>query len=214
MTFAPVKAFSYVVVGGIIILSMLEEKGRTENATNDEVLLRQSLKQPARYEELVNRYRPAFFRRARRLLGNCPEVEEAVADTFVKIYFKATSFESRGQGSFRSWAYRILTNTTLSYSRRRHQEQLRQVNWEEAWFDEFVDEAGGRFRTSLEVNNFVAVVLGRLPERLAKVLQLRFFDGYSLKEIAKSEQLTVGAVKTCLYRAKKEFRRLSTLLGY
>jgi len=58
------------------------------------------------------------------------------------------------------------------------------------------------------MRDYVASFLSRMPAQLARPLSLHFIDEYSQKEIAEMEGTTVSAVKTKIYRAKREFTRL------
>ena len=54
----------------------------------------------------------------------------------------------------------------------------------------------------------MASVLSRMPQGLARALSGFFIDGKTQEEIAREEDLSVGAVKTRVHRAKAEFRRI------
>jgi len=48
-----------------------------------------------------------------------------------------------------------------------------------------------------------------MPKNLSRVLSLHFIERRPQKQIAQMENLSVGAVKTRIYRAKKEFKKVS-----
>jgi len=52
----------------------------------DEELLALSQSKPRVFEVLVNRWQAPFLRKSRSILGNGEDGEDAVQDTFVKIY--------------------------------------------------------------------------------------------------------------------------------
>jgi RNA polymerase sigma-70 factor (ECF subfamily) len=51
----------------------------------------------------------------------------------------------------------------------------------------------------------VLAAVGRLPENQRTVLLLRDVDGLSYEEIALAMDMTAGAVKSCLHRARRRF---------
>ena len=59
-----------------------------------------------------------------------------------------------------------------------------------------------------ELQDLVASVLSRMPASLAKALGMFFLQGKTQEEIARAEGLSVGAVKTRVHRAKKEFKKV------
>jgi DNA-directed RNA polymerase specialized sigma24 family protein len=58
------------------------------------------------------------------------------------------------------------------------------------------------------MRDYVASFLAKLPTQLAQPLKMHLMDEYSQKEIAEKEGTTVPAIKTRIYRAKREFEKL------
>src|SRR3989344_8098421 len=79
------------------------------------VLSRQT---PSLFRILMERYEAAFRRKARSIVGEREEVQDIVVETFTKIYLKSGQYRSQPGASFKSWAYKILVNTALTYYRR------------------------------------------------------------------------------------------------
>ncbi|MEK7179151.1 MAG: sigma-70 region 4 domain-containing protein [Patescibacteria group bacterium] len=52
-------------------------------------------------------------------------------------------------------------------------------------------------------------MLSRMPKQLSRVLKLHFLDGMPQKEIAAMESVSVSAIKTRIYRAKREFKKVN-----
>ena len=63
-----------------------------------------------------------------------------------------------------------------------------------------------------EVSEYVFSILSRIPEHLARVLELHILEGRPQEEVAKIEGVSVGAVKTRVHRAKKAFKKIDTAL--
>lgn len=172
----------------------------------DERVLSASLEEPALFEILVDRYQEAFVRKAESVVRSREEAEDIVQETFTKIYFNARRFKTVEGATFRSWGYKILMNTTFT-----HYQKLKRVGeHSEALDPEYYESLPDRHdRFGEEVmRDYVASFLSRIPDNLARPLKLHFIDEYSQKEIAEMEGTTVSAVKTRIYRAKREFREL------
>ena len=154
---------------------------------------------------LVDRYQGAFLRKASYILHSPDLAEDAVQDTFLKIYKYADTFTERKNASFSSWAYKILTNTCYSYSVKKTSEASRIRNVEFADLDVSggVEDVGG---DSLSV---ARSLLSRLPVRLARLLELYFFEEKSYEEIAVIENISLSAVKSGLHRAKKQSKDIA-----
>lgn len=144
---------------------------------------------------LVERYQEAFLRKASYILGSQDEAEDAVQDTFLKIYKYGERFQTRENAMFSSWAYKILTNTCYTHLAKRRSESM------DLDVEGELDRNVGNNEVSL-----VHSVLERLPKNLSRLLSLRFLEGKNYEEIAVIEHTTLSAVKSGLYRAKKQFK--------
>lgn len=69
------------------------------------------------FEALVRRHGPMLLQMATRLLGDRTEAEDAVQEAFVSAWRKLPEF--RGESSFGTWMYRIVTNRCMNVLRAR-----------------------------------------------------------------------------------------------
>jgi len=178
----------------------------TQNNITDEEVLSLSLKDPQEFKLIVDRYESAFLRKARTILGQREEVQDVVVETFTKIYFNAGRFRVIPGASFRSWAYRILVNTAISYYNKL---KTRRGDLLTAELDPnlFPDERVAAVRAREEWRDYIASYFHRLPAAAAKILRQFFLEDRSQTEIALADGISVAAVKTRLHRAKKEFKK-------
>lgn len=182
----------------------------TPTARTDEELLRQSITHPALFEELIGRYQSALMRKARKILRNEQDAEDAVQDTFTKIYVNASRFEKVDGASFKSWAYTILINTCLSLYKREKLRSGKTVELDPDLYEQLPDTQVDEY-AELESADYLRSVMNRMPLQLRRILELYFINGEPQQEIARLEGITVGAVKTRMYRAKREFKKLASL---
>ncbi len=155
---------------------------------------------------LVEKYQEPFLRKAAYILGSEADAEDAVQDTFLKIYKHGKRFSEREGAGFNAWAYKILVNTCYSYSVKRTIEALRAKKVGPSVIDTMgdLDNSLGNEQVSL-----VQSVLSRLPSNLSRLLSLYFFEGKNYEEIASSEHVSLSAVKSGLHRAKKKFKDIA-----
>jgi len=179
---------------------------KTEDAS-DEDILRASVSHPSLFVVLVRKYEESFLRKALSIVRQREEAEDIVQEAFAKIYMHAAKFRQQEGASFSSWAYRILINTALTHYVKRKKESGRQVELDEEIWALIPDRNLRQFEKK-EIADEVASVLVKLPESLAKALGMFFLEGKTQEEIAREEGLSVGAIKTRVHRAKKEFRRV------
>ncbi|HEY9585371.1 MAG TPA: RNA polymerase sigma factor [Candidatus Paceibacterota bacterium] len=185
---------------------LLEDTAHTEAELKDEEVLKRSIKHPGLFAVLVGRYQEAFLRKAESIIHNPEEAEDIVQETFTKIYFNARRFEPQEGASFKSWGYKILVNTTFSHYQRLKKKGATHIELDPEFYEALPDPANRSEEETMR--DYVASFLSRMPAQLARPLRLHFIDEYSQKEIAEMEGTTVSAVKTKIYRAKREFERL------
>lgn len=172
----------------------------------DEEILSRSLESPALFSILVDRYQDALLRRAESVVRSRPEAEDIVQEVFTKVYFNARRFKPQEGATVRSWIYKILMNTTFShYQRLKRKGSLREELDPEV-FEALRDPRDVSHEETMR--DYVASFLSRMPTHLARALRLHIIEEYSQKEIAEMEGTTVSAVKTRIYRAKRELERL------
>ena len=172
----------------------------------DAEILKDSQDYPWMFGMLVDRYQEAFLRKGLYILRSRDIAEDAVQDTFIKIYKNARKFSERQGASFQSWAYKILINTCYDYASQKimSSNRIKLMDFSD------LDVSGGvEFFSDKEQTSFVRSVLVRLPQRLSRLLFLYFFEDKSYEEIASLEHISLSAVRSGLYRARRQFKYLA-----
>ncbi|MBI2108896.1 MAG: RNA polymerase sigma factor [Parcubacteria group bacterium] len=182
---------------------VLEKKGALHDKKDEEILFL-SVKKPAVFEILIQRYQTPFLNKVRGILGNREEVEDIVQETFVKIYLNAARFKVQEGASFKSWGYKILLNTTFSHYQKLKKDDGALLRVEKEIYEAFPEKID-----DTETYDYVASIISRMPEQLGRALKLHFLDGMPQKEIAALERISISAVKTRIYRAKREFKKVN-----
>lgn len=179
-------------------------------AIPDEVILRSSLERPALFSVLVDRYSAPFLRLARRVVGGREDAEDVVQEAFLKIYRYGRGFRRGQDRKFSSWAYKIVLNTAIT-----HYHRLRRREWllPEDGSDPTAGEAHARFREATldrETQGVVRGVLAMMPQDLKTLITAYYLEDRPYRDIAAREDMTTGALKMKLFRARKLFRRFLT----
>ena len=178
----------------------------TKSPLSDAQILKDSQSYPWMFGMLVDRYQESFLRKASYILRSRDAAEDAVQDTFLKIYKYAHKFSERKNASFSSWTYKILINTCYSHASRQAQEagRVKVMDWGD------LDAVGNTDNSpEKEQASFVQSVLSRLPRHLSRLLSLYFFEERSYEEIAALEDISLSAVRSGLHRAKKQFKNIA-----
>jgi len=153
------------------------------------------------FEQLFRDYQQPILNYVYRLVGDGARAEDLTQEVFVKAYRGLSRLPV--DANHRAWLYRIATNASYDYLRRR-----RLVKWlplRER--DRVTDTFGGLEHVSTQQDE-VQRTLAKLPPHDRAVLILYSVDGYSTAEIGEILGTTPGAVKTRLFRARERFRRV------
>lgn len=171
----------------------------------DEVVLAASRRIPEAFGILIDRHEAAFLRKAEHILYVREDAQEVVQDTFTRIYLYADRYEAQEGAQFTSWAYTILTRLCFTRYQKLKKERGRTAQMEPEAFERLPDTE--TFLEDLSIKNEVLGALSKLPEAFSRILKLQFLEGKTQEEIAALEELTVPAVKTRVFRAKKLLRK-------
>jgi len=189
-----------------VAMEYLSDEETAQEMQDEEVLVA-SLSHPSLFATLVRKYEEPFLRKAMSIVHSTEGAEDIVQEAFVKIYLNAGKFKKQEGASFSSWGYRILINTALTHYMKNKRERGVRADLEPEIMELIPDKNLKQFEKK-EFADEVASVLTRMPPLFASVLNAFFLEGKSQEEIAASEGMSVGAIKTRVHRAKKEFRKI------
>jgi len=169
-----------------------------EQAVDDDAAVRRCLAgDAAAFEEIVGRYQQVLFTVAVRMLGDAEDARDAAQNTFVKVFEKLGTYDSRHR--FFSWIYRILVNECLNVRRRpaavRTSEPLEE-NALQGRDTDLVEAA--------ERRNAVKKAILELPEPYREVIVLRHFAALSYDEMSEAIGIPQKTVKSRLYSARQQ----------
>lgn len=141
---------------------------------------------------LYDTHGPMVFRRARRILGNDADAEEATQEVFVRAFTSAERFEERASVS--TWLYRITTHLCLNRMRdARRRRELWQVK---------VEPAEPRATDALSHAEIIALrrVLAEADPQCASAAVCVYLDGMSHEEAAEVLEVSRRTVGNLLER--------------
>jgi len=151
------------------------------------------------FEELVRRYRDAAFGLAMSLARNPEDAADMAQEAFVQAWLKLDRYDP--SRSFKSWLLRICANRTKNLFRRR----ARRRAMEERFGTHLEIERDGAEEPE-EGRERMEAALRRLPGRFSAPLRLKYVEGMSYDEVAKTLGIGTSAAKMRVARAKKKLR--------
>jgi RNA polymerase sigma-70 factor (ECF subfamily) len=170
------------------------------------------------FEELVNRYEKKIYRLGLNLTGNPEDAEDMLQETFLKAFEHLPDF--REDARFYTWIVRIAINQGLMKLRKRR--SSKEVQMEDISNDdgEVIPREFADWRRNpeqelerTELETILQNAARALPMTFRTVFFLRDVEGLSTEETAEMLNLSEGAVKARLFRARLRLREeLSKIL--
>jgi RNA polymerase sigma-70 factor (ECF subfamily) len=158
----------------------------------------------AAFGRLVTAYQTPVYNLSYRMLGNAAEAEEAAQETFLRAYKHLRSYDP--QRPFHSWLLSIASHYCIDRLRRRR------ITW--LSFEDEIATPDAVWPTGdtpnpesvvaqREREAYIQELLAGLSPTDRAAITLRYWYDYSYEEIAETLTLTVSAVKSRLYRARR-----------
>lgn len=161
----------------------------------DELVTRCQSGEPDSQRLLYERFAGKFLIVCKRYLKNEQDAEDALQDSFVKIFDKITSYQSKG--SFEGWMRTIVVNQCLRVleNQKRKFDEVELQDEERKYIP---PPNAGEFELSELLG-----VLNELPDGYRTVFNLYVMEGYRHAEIALRLGISEGTSKSQLARARK-----------
>ena len=175
----------------------------------------------ASFEILVRKYEKFVCTTAYSVVRNYDDALDIAQEVFLKLYHNISSF--KGESSFSSWLYRIAKNSALDFLRK--QKNIRQnvsLVTESSDGDEVqLEIADTSEKTSPEAsilkkeqNELLYSALDKLSDEHKEIIVLRDIEGYAYEEITDILQIEQGTVKSRLFRARENLRKILAEINY
>lgn len=173
----------------------------------DEDILALSLQKPSVFGALIDRHQGAFLRTALKIVRQKEEAEDIVQETFTKIYLNAGKFRKVEGAQFKSWAYKILINTSFTHYKKMKRLRETTVYADHGFYENLEDESANGIAAGADAKMIISKILPKVPAHLRGVLQKYYLEDRSQKDIAGEENISVATVKMRLFRAKRELKK-------
>lgn len=158
----------------------------------DQIIARCQAGDLAAYRQIYDRYSQPLLRTALRLLGRPQEAEDAVQETFLKLYRGISGF--RRGARFSTYLFQILNNACIDMLRKRKPQS------------DSVDAERLPVASSHELGHSLTQAVESLPAKMKACFILFAVEQFSQEEAADILGVDVGTVKTNVHRARKKLR--------
>ncbi len=166
----------------------------------------------AAFEVLMRRHNRRLYRMARAVLGDPTEAEDALQDTYLRVWLSIGQF--RGEAALSTWIARLLLNECSSRLRRsaRRQNVIPMASAiPQAEIGAVADsnaELPEQTLARLEARTLIERKLGELPEQFRLVFLLRSVEELEVEAVAELLDIPAATVRSRHFRAKALLREL------
>ena len=162
------------------------------------------------FEKLVRLYEKRVFSLTSRMCRNSADAEEAAQEAFLAAWQALPAF--RGDASFATWLYRLVSNACVDILRRegRHQVMAGPTLDDEESSPEPPDKSPSPHALAerAELRRQIEAGLAALPPEYRQVLILREIHQCTYDEIAQICSIDLGTVKSRINRGRKRLRKI------
>jgi RNA polymerase sigma-70 factor (ECF subfamily) len=152
------------------------------------------------FEKLVKRYKDKIYSIAGYIcLGAPSETDDVYQETFITAFKKIKKFN--GNSKFSTWLYRIAANNCWMKFRKRKKESLVSL-------DDIKNISDHQDHLKKELSREVLKALEQLPLNYRMAVTLVDMENMSMNEAANVLKISVGALKSRLFRARKLLRNI------
>jgi RNA polymerase sigma-70 factor (ECF subfamily) len=165
----------------------------------------------AALQALVEMYQVQAVQIAILITQDRATAEDVVQNAFIRCFERIAQFDS--SRPFRPWFFRIVTNDALkAVMKQKRQVPLEARNDEEyqqlvAYLDATMAEPEDIVQRN-EIQEAIQKAFTRLSPQQKEAILLRYYLGFSEREMSKQMQLTPGTVKRHLHAARERLRSL------
>lgn len=176
--------------------------------TDLELVRRMGGQDPGAFETLYQRYAPACYGVAVRVLRQAFLAQEVVHDAFLAVWNAPDAYDPT-RGPFRSFLLSLVHHRAVDAVRReeRLRARERRANPDPPVVEDVV-EAVAEEADLADRRRQVRDALASLPEAQRRLVELMYFRGWTQSRIAEEEGIPIGTVKSRVFAAMRRLREV------
>lgn len=158
------------------------------------------------FQTIYEEYYETVYMTVHNVLKERTLVHDGIQETFIKIYRHLEKI--KGLENKKAWIVTISKNTALDLYRK--QKKRNEYNVEDVYIRN-EEGNGSHIEENHEIeeeNRWFMEKMKKLKKEDREIIELKYFQGLSEKEIAKAMDIKEGTVKSRLYRAKEKLKNL------
>lgn len=153
--------------------------------------------------QIYNLYYKAMYNTAYRILGNAPEAEDIMQESFLTAFQKIDDF--KGESTFGAWLKRIVVNKAIDQVKKKKE----MIELKEERLNHVQDDSTENYLEMLSYKiDQIRKGIESLQDEDRIIISLFLLEGYDHNEISQVLNITYGASRTRYSRARQKLRDL------
>jgi len=155
-----------------------------------------------------------FFDKIYRYINfrvNPNEVEDLVSEVFLRVVEKFNTYSEKKNASFSAWIFKIAHNLVIDFYRKKKELLGLDDDLEnnEIFFMQNIEyeDLEDSVNKNLDTKKMYEL-LKKLPAKYREILELKYLEGFSNKEISKITNKSEGNIRLIQLRALREMRKI------
>jgi RNA polymerase sigma-70 factor (ECF subfamily) len=182
--------------------SLLSTQKKTDNYfTEEEVLVKNAQKNIKEFEKLYNKHYEKIFRYVYQRVVTKQDAMDVTSQVFLKAMTKINQFKFMGF-PFSSWLYRIAKSETYQFLKDKHKNPV--LNVETIKIQNLAEEVIEK-SIQYDIEELIPI-LENLEEKEVQLIEMRFFEERSFKEIAEILDISENNAKVKTHRVIKKIK--------
>lgn len=176
----------------------------TENSDKDLILrFRQEGQRNHAFNLIVRKYQERLYWHIRKMVISHDDADDVIQNTFIKAFQGLERF--REDASLYTWLYRIATNETLSFLKKRKKRNYLPLGDYQEYLEKNLESDPYTDGDEIQMKLQKAII--RLPEKQKLVFNMKYFDELKYEEISDVLGTSVGALKASYHHAIKKIEQ-------
>ena len=154
------------------------------------------------FNELVDTYKERLYWYIRKIILTHDDTDDVLQNVFIKVWFNIDNF--RNDSNLYTWLHRIATNESINYLNKK--KKYKAISLDNLGYNiannfkqhESVDIKAVEWKLQLAIQT--------LPKQQKLIFLLRYYEGFSFKEIGEIIHISIGGLKSNYHQAFQKIK--------
>lgn len=174
-----------------------------EQLTNEHKVVEMAKKDPKKFDVLYNKYYEQIFRYVYQRMDDKEAAFDITSQVFMKAMINLHKYQFKGV-PFSSWLFRIAMSEV--YQSFKDKKSTRTVNVDTSNIEYMMDDM--EEESNEEMSEKLIDLIGELPELELQIIEMRYFEKRSYREIGEILDITENNAKVKAYRIVGKLKKM------